>query len=74
MGMLNIRTWGSFDPKKDQTFQAQHSGHAVAVDDAIKFLKDVVLPDAVALDKKIRAEGDAPNDGFAEADKRKLLA
>jgi len=72
MGMLNIKMWGSF-PGCERMFKAQESGHAVAVDDAITFLQDVVLPAAIANDRACRADNAMPDDKFAEADKRKIL-
>ena len=72
MGMLHIRAWGSFGTQ-EKTFRAQTSGHAVCVEDAIRHLKDVVLPEAVHLDCTLRAEGHGPDDGFKEADERGSL-
>lgn len=71
MGMLQIKTWGSFRPI-DKTFKAQTSGHTVAVDDAIQFLQNL-KQEAQTQDLCLRDEGHAPDDGFAEADKRGLL-
>jgi hypothetical protein len=73
MGMLQITTRGSFGPMT-KTFTAQSSGHAVAVDDAIAFLRQTMLPAARVQDQELRAQGAAPDDGFAEADRRGLLA
>jgi hypothetical protein len=72
MGMIRITTWGSFR-SNDKQFAAQTSGHAVAIEDAIRYLRDELLPEAIRQDKWLRAQGHAPNDNFAEADKRDLL-
>lgn len=72
MGMIRITTWGSFK-SDDRQFAAQASGHAVAIEDAIRYLRDERLPEAIRQDKFLRARGQAPNDNFAEADKRNLL-
>ena len=69
MGIININCRGSFRPMQGN-FYAQTSGHAVAVEDAIAWLKDRVLPAAKKQDADLRKEGHAPDDGFAEFDKR----
>ena len=71
MGMLQIKAWGSFR-QVDKTFTAQTSGHTVAVDDAIQLLQELKRV-AQAQDLDLREAGHAPDDGFAEADKRQLL-
>jgi hypothetical protein len=71
VGMLHIRTWGSF-PRRTRLFRAQISGHAVAVDDAIAWLTQV-REEAETLDRELRAKGQVPDDGFHEADSRGLL-
>lgn len=71
MGMLMVRTWGSFR-MQETIFKAQSCGHAVAVDDAITFLEKF-KKEARKQDKQLREEGHAPDDDFAEADKRGLL-
>lgn len=71
MGMLQINAWGSF-PTVNTTFRAQSSGHAVAVDDAIKYLQDL-KEEAVAIDKVLRKQDKFPDDRFREADLRVLL-
>jgi len=72
MGVLRVHTSGSF-ASFDKTFSAQSKGHAVAVDDAITWLKESVLPTAVAQDLQLRKQGNAPNDEFKEADLRHLI-
>ena len=71
MGMLKISMWGSF-PQRDVTFAAQESGHAVAVDDAIEYLK-LAKENAVEIDQRLMLEGHEPDDGFGEANKRGLI-
>jgi hypothetical protein len=72
VGIIRIETWGSF-PRETEHFHAQRSGHAVAVQNAIRWLQDR-LPAAVAQDKKLRDSGQKPDDGFAEADKREIFS
>lgn len=69
MGILLIRTWGSFRPI-EKTFKAQTSGHVVAVEDAISFLQEF-LEEAEIQDSRLRKEGCMPDDNFAVADARK---
>lgn len=71
MGTLRIRTQGSFHTI-NEAFTAQSSGHAVAVDNAIRFLQEF-KEEAKIQDLELRQDGCAPDDGFAEADKRGLL-
>lgn len=72
MGMLRIVTTGSFSSPVNKTFPAQERGHAVAVDNAIKFLQGY-LKEAQAQDTRLHLEGLAPDDGFEEAFARKLI-
>jgi hypothetical protein len=64
MGMIHITTTGSFKPSHQESFSAMHGGHAEAVAEAIEFLSSVVLPEAIRLDHKLHAEGEAPSVGF----------
>ncbi|MGH9002433.1 MAG: hypothetical protein ACRDYV_04825 [Acidimicrobiia bacterium] len=63
MGQLNIRAWGSF-PNQDRTFSAMERGHAHAVAEAIRFLSEEVLPEAIERDHKLHEEGAKPSMGF----------
>lgn len=63
MGMLNIRSWGSF-PNQDKTFSAMERGHAHAVAEAIRFLSEEVLPEAIERDHKLHEQGATPSMGF----------
>ncbi len=63
MGMLTIQARGSFK-SETKTFSAQQHGHAHAVADAIAFLSQVVLPEAIANDHRCHDEGARPSDGF----------
>jgi hypothetical protein len=68
MGAIRIETFGSFLPQ-GKLFRAQDSGHAIAVQDAINWLRGDVLPDAIKQDRQLRAQGKAPDDGFKAYDK-----
>ena len=63
MGMLKIETLGSFK-HESKTFSAMDHGHAHAVADAITFLSNVVLPEAIANDHKCHDDGARPSRGF----------
>ena len=65
-----IQTFGSFQ-ETQETFRAQEAGHAVAVQQAIDWLRGELLPDAVKEDMQLRAAGHAPDDDFKEYDKRR---
>ena len=71
MGMIQIRTTGSFR-MIDETFSAMRRGHAVALDDAIKFLENL-RPEVRDQDVKLMAKGSVPIDQFEEASSRGLL-
>jgi len=71
MGILRIDAEGSFRHFR-QVFKAQDVGHAVAVDNAIKMLTDF-KGEAIKQDLKLREDGHAPDDNFAEAVTRGLL-
>jgi hypothetical protein len=55
--MIEIRQWGSFPAKKRQ-FGPARFGHANVVAEAIEYLANEALPEAIALDHKLQAEGD----------------
>lgn len=63
MGVLNISTGGSF-PTRNKQFGAMDHGHAHAVADAIRWLSEEVLPEAIERDHKLHADGAAPRMGF----------
>ena len=63
MGMIRIAIWGSF-PEREKTFGPANNGHADLVAEAIEYLAEVVLPDAIALDHKLHDEGKVPPQGW----------
>lgn len=63
MGMIQIKTWGSF-PTQDKTFSAMERGHAHAVAEAIRWLSEEVLPEAIERDHKLHERGAKPSMGF----------
>ncbi len=65
MGMINVKTYGSF-PNRDRSFPAQEHGHARAVADAIKFLSETVLPDAIRQDHDLHEQGSKPTKSFGK--------
>lgn len=69
MGMIRIETWGSF-PINTKVFSAMGSGHECAVEDVLKWFETTMLDLARRQDKKLRAEGHAPEDGWVERDAR----
>lgn len=66
MGVLTITTDGSF-PHRHKTFGAIDRGHAHAVAQAIRYLSEEVLPDAIAQDHRLHDEGARPREGFDRA-------
>jgi len=69
MGMIRIETYGSF-PANSKIFSAMQSGHECAVEDVIKWLETQMLDSSRQQDKKLRADGHAPEDGWVERDAR----
>ena len=65
MGMILVRTGGSF-PTREQKFSALEHGHARAVADAIKHLSDEVLPAAIREDHNLHEEGSYPLSKFGK--------
>ena len=65
MGMIRIEVSGSFDREPAETFSAMHNGHAAAVAAAIRWLAEVVLPNAIANDHRCHSAGISPNYGFS---------
>ena len=63
MGMINVATTGSF-PTRSKTLSAMEHGHANAVAEAIKWLAEEVMPDAIALDHSLQSDGAYPSKGF----------
>jgi hypothetical protein len=68
MGMVSVNTYGSFRPHRGRTFSAMHGGHAKAVAEAIAFLANTVMPEAIALDHELHEEGEKPEIGFGMGD------
>lgn len=67
MGMISIKTWGSF-PARDKAFGAMASGHAHAVAEAIRFLAEEVLPEAIERDHRLHGRGAFPTHGYDRPD------
>lgn len=67
MGVLRIVTAGSF-PFRDKQFSAIEHGHAHAVAQAIRYLSEEVLPEAIDRDHRLHDEGAKPSKGFAHAE------
>lgn len=63
MGVIRIVTAGSF-PFRDKEFGAIKRGHAHAVAEAIRFLSEEVLPEAIERDHKLHDDGHKPAEGF----------
>lgn len=63
MGMMQITTRGSF-PAHNRTFGAMEHGHAHAVAEAIRFLSEEVLPEAIERDHRLHDDGAKPKRGF----------
>lgn len=63
MGQLIIEASGSFKRER-KTFSVMKHGHAHAVAEAIAFLADTVLPEAIANDHEAQRDGESPEGGF----------
>lgn len=75
MGMISVSIGGSFSSASNKghrvtgskQFSALTHGHAHAVQEAIAFLTNDVLPVAINLDHELHDDGEAPNAGFAKS-------
>lgn len=67
MGMIKIDVTGSFK-RESRDFSAMTHGHAHAVAEAIKFLAEKVLPEAIANDHECHDDGLKPSRGFRKKD------
>ena len=77
MGTIDITFAGSFgavtsDHRK--TFRAIEHGHVRATRDAIAYLRNEILPQAVVRDAALRKAGEEPREGFTKSDTRWLDA
>lgn len=63
VGVLTIETVGSF-PNQRRNFSAIDRGHAHAVAEAIKYLSEDVLPEAIERDHRLHDKGAKPAQGF----------
>jgi len=64
MGIIRISVTGSFGAERTKIFAADEYGHAHAVAEAIQFLADDVLPEAINNDHQCRTDGERPSKGF----------
>ncbi len=67
MGMIRIEKWGSF-PKDERTFGPADHGHADVVAQVIEYLSAVMLPEAIALDHQLQADGQNAPKGWSRSD------
>ena len=63
MGMITIKTMGSFG-EKEETFSAESNGHAAAVAKAIDYLARSLLPWSIARDHRLHEDGEKPEEGW----------
>ncbi len=63
MGMITIKTQGSFPRTESVQFSAHISGHVMALNRAIQYLVKQV-PAATKLDHKLQDEGSLPEQYF----------
>ena len=63
MGVIRIETQGSFGDQL-QSFSAENGGHADAVSQAIEYLAKKLLPDSIAKDHALAADGVKPKKSF----------
>lgn len=67
MGLITITIEGSFIDRSTKRFSAMHGGHAQATAEAIKFLSDKFLSNAIKQDHMLHEQGDKPEIGFGES-------
>ena len=75
MGLIRIHVTGSFAAggmAGEEDYSAMEHGHTDAVEKAIEYLTDVVLPKAIRLDLKLASENDYPGEGFGPTIRSKL--
>ncbi len=75
MGRIVITVEGSFvGNNKREEFSAMRSGHARTVSEAIVWLTEVVMPDAIRHDHELHEDRKFPEDrfGLAETQERRL--
>lgn len=63
MGYLIIEAGGSF-PHQSKNFSAMSHGHAHAVAEALRFLSEEVLPEAIERDHRLHEQGIKPGKGY----------
>jgi hypothetical protein len=69
MGLINVNVQGSFRNGGSQSFSAMSNGHAHAVTEAIAFLVNEVLPEAINQDHELHDDGAKPSRGFTKKEK-----
>ncbi len=65
MGMIRVETWGSL-PSRTKEFGPADEGHAQLVTEAIEWLVNEVLRDAIAQDHELRDKGSVPPHGWPQ--------
>lgn len=68
MGMIEIRTYGSF-PIHVESFGPADCGHVDTVADALEWVASVLLPEAHVLDHELHDGGDVPPSGWDRKEK-----
>ena len=63
--MIRITTWGSL-PGRDKNFGPADNGHAQLVLEAIDWLVNEVLADAIAQDHQLHTDGNNPPHGWPQ--------
>ncbi len=75
MGIITVHLSGSFNCNVSHvpaSFSAEDFGHVDAVEGAIEYLTQQILPEAVAQDVKLAKEGNYPRKGFGETVQKQL--
>lgn len=63
--MITITLEGDFGPRRTKTFFAMQAGHTAAVAQAITYLANEELLDAIERDHRLHQRGGEPEEGFA---------
>lgn len=64
MGVITITFQGSFGTPRTERFSAMKIGHAGAIAEAIKYLAEHEMPNAIKNDHECHKDGIEPSDGF----------
>lgn len=65
MGTITVILDGSFGRRRERQFSAMQHGHAAAVGEALRYLAETELPEAIRNDHRAARDRSEPAEGFA---------